>query len=185
MTPSRTWSVLTTLEMNCPGDMRADKAKEFIGRDYVESHRIGNPGELLCCMALSLSLYGNGVSFWSSPRVILSVHNWSNCGSFWQHVISRPKWNLEWKISGGWQDIWSAGISSLLLAPLILPISSLLEPPVVNHSYKWLLLADNIVPGLAVSVSGALSCHSEHNIENTSPLLSLGRGASMGFSATN
>ena len=53
-----------TLENELSKETHADKARDFIGKGTrVEISSEGNPGELLCRMACSLGLYGDGISF--------------------------------------------------------------------------------------------------------------------------
>ena len=71
--------------MNVWGDIRADKARDFIGkrRPGGEQQGEGAQGELLCHVACSLRFYGNGVSFrFVSGQLSCSAPAWSGPGSF-------------------------------------------------------------------------------------------------------
>ena len=60
------------------------KQKTLLGRAHRgRAARRGNPGELHCHGAHSLSFYGNGVSFWVlSGQLSCSASTWSDSGSF-------------------------------------------------------------------------------------------------------
>ena len=75
------------------------KAKDFIREGCPRRRAAGeeNPGELLCHVAHSLSVYGNGVGF----QVVSGQ-------SFWLRVLpdgaclSQPRWIAVRRILGGW-----------------------------------------------------------------------------------
>ena len=115
-TPS--WALSSTQKWTVHGDPRADTAEDFTGRGtQVESSRVRKPGGRLCHGAYGLQFYGNGAGFQVVSGQSSSLCPlWSNSGPSWWHVIYQPRWIPAWGFLGGWQDIFWAGISSLLLA---------------------------------------------------------------------
>ena len=79
------------------GDMCADKARDFIGKEHPLGEQEGEGTQENSCRGCSLEFYGDGISFW----VVLSQ-------SFWLRVLPsraclvQPRWMSERIVVGGW-----------------------------------------------------------------------------------
>ena len=109
------------------------KQKNLSGRGAQgESFSIREPRRAACHTTLSLAFYGNGISFSVvSNNHLVCAHNWSSFRFFWRHMNVLAKMDSRVRASG---RLAGHMISWHLLPPfgpsLILPVSSLLEPPV-------------------------------------------------------
>ena len=110
-------------------------------------------------MAHSLGFYGDGISF----RVVFSQ-------SFWLRVLPggacfvQPRWTPERRILGGGRHVvslfdlsWTLLVGGGLLVPCSLP-----GPPVIRHSYKWLLCC-------LARVGGFSQCASPSSVTDPNP----------------
>ena len=77
-------------------DTCAEKAKDcWEGAHRWRAVVQGNPGELLCHVALSLGFYGDGIDFW----IIFGLSFWLKVLSVGTH-IAQPRWVLARRILG-------------------------------------------------------------------------------------
>ena len=164
------------------GGTRADKAKGVIGKGPPGQRAggWGSPGELLCHVARSLRVYGDGVSF-----QVVSGQSFDS-GASWRRMQYLTEMDASEEDSGRWKDIWHLLLTFPKLFWLVVPCGSMFLPRAScckNHSHKWLYGA---WPGWAVSVSVfPLTCVPKRHfgVTNFAPLICIGKTVYLRFYA--